>query len=448
MNQASAFPPDFVWGVATAAYQIEGAVSEDGRGESIWDRFSHTPGRTRNGETGEVACDHYHRWREDVAIMKDLGVQGYRFSIAWPRVMPEGTGPVNPAGLDFYDRLVDGLLEAGITPFPTLYHWDLPQALEAAGGWPVRETAYAFAGYAAVVAERLGDRVKDWWTINEPWCIAELGYRSGDHAPGRSHPADAVAASHHVLLAHGLGTQAIRSVAPDARVGIVMIVEAHLPRSSHPADVAASELAHDVNTRWYLDPVLLGEYPESAVAYHGWDRAPVRPGDLDVISTPLDHLGINYYSRKISQAADVDDAQRPSPILEADLPRTTMGWEVYPQGLRDVLVRFNDDYDLPPVYVTESGVAFKDLVVDGTVPDDDRRDYLERHFAAAGEALAAGVPLRGYFVWSLMDNFEWQHGYSQRFGLVRVDYDTQQRTLKDSARWFTSFIQTSRARSR
>lgn len=440
MSADVSFPAQFIWGVATAAYQIEGAVETDGRQESIWDRFAHTPGRTLNGDTGDIACDHYHRWPEDIEVMKELGITGYRFSIAWPRVIPDGSGSVNPAGLGFYDRLIDTLLEANITPFPTLYHWDLPQVLEDAGGWPHRPTAYAFADYAAVVAEHLGDRVKHWFTINEPWCIAELGYRSGEHAPGRSNDEDALAAAHHVLLAHGLGLQAVRAAAPNAHIGIVANVDAKIPRSAHPADLRAAELADDLRNRWYLDPVLLGEYPESAVVYRRWDQRCVFAGDLDVISSPMDHLGINYYSRSVVQDETIEDAQRPLPIVEADLQRTTMGWEIYPSGLSSLLTRFRDDYELPPVYITENGAAFPDKLVDGAVHDEDRRDYLERHIAAVAEALAAGVPLRGYFVWSLMDNFEWAQGYSQRFGLVWIDYETQERILKDSARWFASEI--------
>jgi beta-glucosidase len=429
-----------VWGVSTAAFQIEGAVDVDGRGESIWDRFSHTPGRIHNGDTADVACDHYHRWPEDIEIMQRLGVRGYRFSIAWPRIIPTGTGPVNIAGLDFYDRLVDGLLAAGITPYPTLYHWDLPQPLEDAGGWPVRATALAFADYAAIVADRLGDRVTDWWTINEPWCIAELGYGLGEHAPGRRDAVEALAAAHHVLLAHGLGMQAVRAAAPGARVGIANHVDQQVARSTHPADEQAAELAHAVRNRWYFDPVFLGTYPENAVAYLGWDERPVRDGDLQLISSPMDHLGINYYTRTIIEDGTIDDADRPEPLVEPDLPRTTMGWEVYPKGLTDLLTRLNEDYDLPPTYVTEGGVALPDQLVDGAVRDDERRDYLARHFAAASDARAAGVPLRGYFIWSLMDNFEWAHGYSQRFGLVWTDYATQTRILKDSAHWFATEI--------
>ena len=440
MTASPSFPPGFKWGVATAAFQIEGAVGADGRGESIWDRFTHTPGRIRNGDIADVACDHYHRWPEDVAIMRDLGVTAYRFSIAWPRVMPEGTGTVNPAGLGFYDRLVDGLLEAGITPFPTLYHWDLPQALEDAGGWPERATAYAFADYASVVAGHLGDRVDHWWTINEPWCVAELGYRHGEHAPGRREGNTALEAAHHVLLAHGLGVEAVRSAAADARVGLANHVDARVPRSTHPADLAATELAHAQRNRWYLDPVFLGSYPEVAVDHFGWDRGCVRDGDMAVISTPIDHLGINYYTRTVIGDDAVTDEERPRPLTEADLPRTTMGWEVYPQGLTDLLTRFNDDYDLPPVFVAESGVALPDEVIGGRIHDVDRIAYLDDHIAAVADSRAAGVPVAGYFVWTLMDNFEWAHGFSQRFGLVWTDFDTQQRILKDSATWFAAEI--------
>lgn len=434
------FPDGFHWGVATAAYQIEGAVHEDGRGESIWDRWAHAPGNTMNGETGDVACDHYHRWPEDIEIMKRLGVTAYRFSIAWPRVVPGGTGAVNPAGIGFYDRLVDALLDAGITPFPTLYHWDLPQVLEDDGGWPERRTAYAFADYATAVAEHLGDRVTHWWTINEPFCVADLGYRYGEKAPGRHDHDDAIAASHHVLLGHGLALRAIKAVSSSAQVGIVANVDNHMPKSAHPADRRAAELSHALNSRWYLDPVLRGEYPELAVNHHHWDQREVAPDDMKVISTPVDHHGVNYYTRKLHGDESIDDSERPGPILEANLPRTTMGWEVYPEGLRDLLLRFNEEYDLPSLYITENGAAFSDTVVDGAVHDEDRREYLERHFAAAAEAVAAGVDLRGYFIWSLMDNYEWARGYGQRFGLVRVDYETQERLLKDSAHWYASVI--------
>ena len=434
------FPPDFEWGVATAAFQIEGAVGVDGRGESIWDRFSHTPGRIITGDNADVACDHYHRWPEDIALMRELGVTAYRFSIAWPRVIPRGRGTVNEAGLDFYSRLVDALLASGIAPYATLYHWDLPQVLEDAGGWPNRDTAYAFADYAGTVADRLGDRVAGWFTINEPWCVSELGYGSGDHAPGRSDPDDALAAGHHVLLAHGLGLQAVRAANPTARVGIVINVDAVVPRSSHPADLDAAEQIHALRNRWYLDPVLLGKYPDSGVALRRWNRECVLPGDMDIISHPMDHLGINYYSRTMAHDSAIRDWERPAPIVEPDRPRTTMGWEVYPEGLHDVLVRFHNDYDLPEVFISENGVAFPDHLVAGAIHDDDRRSFLSDHFAAAAAALSAGVPLRGYFVWSLLDNFEWQHGFSQRFGLVWTDYETQERVIKESGRWFAEHI--------
>lgn len=440
MNSALPFPDDFVWGVATAAFQIEGALQADGRGESIWDRFSRTPGNIRNGDSAEVACDHYNRWRGDIAIMQEVGVNGYRFSISWPRVFPSGSGKMNPAGLGFYDRLVDALLEAGITPFPTLYHWDLPQALEDAGGWPRRSTAYAFADYAGAVVERLGDRVQHWVTINEPWCVAELGYGVGEHAPGRRDPDAALDAAHHVLLAHGLGIQAARAAAPNASIGIASNIDVKTPRSAHPADVRVAELEDAFRNRWYLDPIFLGEYPHSGVVARGWDQSCVLPGDLDTISAPMDYVGFNYYSRTVVQDDTISDAERPRPLVEANLSRTTMGWEVYPDGLRDLLVRFNDDYELPPVYVTECGVAFPDQLVDGAVHDEDRRQYLEQHFAAAGSALAAGVPLRGFFIWTLMDNFEWAMGYTPRFGLVWTDFDTQERIPKDSARWLSEEI--------
>ncbi len=431
-------PDDFVWGVATAAYQIEGSHDVDGRGESIWDRFSHTPGNTYLGQTGDVACDSFVRWPDDIALMKDLNVGAYRFSLAWPRVFPDGSGDVNHKGLDFYDKLVDGLLEASIAPFPTLYHWDLPQALENDGGWMKRDTAYRFAEYALVVADRLGDRVHDWWTINEPWCIAELGYRFGEHAPGHREPRGWLAAAHHVLLAHGLGMGAIRAASPDARVGIVINVDAVMPRSAHISDRAAASMVELQRNHWYLDPVLRGEYPAAAVEHHGWSQSEVEPGDIELIAAPMDHLGLNYYSRQVIQDESIEDSERPEPLIEVDLPRTTMGWEVYPDGLRDLLIKYNRDFDLPPVYVAESGAAFPDEFVDGSVHDEDRRSYLESHFAAAAAAAAAGVPLRGFFVWSLLDNFEWQHGYSQRFGLAWTDYETQRRIIKDSGHWFSS----------
>lgn len=431
--------PDFVFGVATASYQIEGSVDVDGRGESIWDRFSHTPGAIKDGATGDVACDHYRLWREDVALIHDLGMDAYRFSIAWPRVFPDGMGSVNAPGLDFYDRLVDELLAAGIAPYPTLYHWDLPQALEDKGGWTNRATAEAFAAYAGIVADRLGDRVRRWGTINEPWCVAELGYRHGVHAPGRREPQAALDASHHVLLAHGLGMQAVRAASGDALVGFACNVDVQQPRSTHPRDVAAARLEDAYRNRWWLDPVFLGAYPEDGVAARGWDQAVVLDGDLDVISAPMDYLGINYYSRSIVGADGLDDADRRDPV-SATLPKTTMGWEIYPDGLRDLLIRFHHEYDLPDVFVTENGVALPDQLVDDSIHDPGRIEYLLTHFEATAEAVAAGVPVKGFFIWTLMDNFEWGEGLTQRFGVVWTNYDDQRRVVKDSGHWLASHL--------
>jgi beta-glucosidase len=439
MNSAP-FPPGFLWGAATAAYQIEGAVAEDGRGPSIWDQFAHSPGRTLDGDTGDVACDHYHRWREDIAIMRDLGLQAYRFSIAWPRIMPMGRGRVNQAGLDFYSQLVDELLANDITPFATLYHWDLPVSLEADGGWPFRSTAFAFADYAEVVGRHLGDRIKNWLTINEPWVVAHRGYIEGAHAPGRTSLEDGLAAAHHTLLAHGYAAQALRAANSDAKVGIVINSDIMVPRSEHRLDRLAAEQAHESMNRWFYDPIFLGSYPEDAVRRYDWDMGPVFDGDMIAIRQPLDLLGVNYYTRKIHADPSLDDVERPQPIVEADLPQTTMGWEIYPQGLTDFLIRMDRDYDLPPIYLTENGAAFPDEVVDGAIHDDDRVDYLERHLKALAAAIAAGVDVRGYFVWSLLDNFEWARGYAQRFGIVRVDYNTQERIWKDSAHWYREVI--------
>jgi beta-glucosidase len=439
------FMGDFVWGAATSAYQIEGATSADGRGESIWDRFSHVPGNILNSDTGDIACDHYHRWREDIGIMEELGVNGYRFSVAWPRILPTGTGTINQAGLDFYDRLVDALLEAGIQPFPTLYHWDLPQALENEDGWVARQTAYAFADYAAIVAERLHDRVDHWMTINEPWVIAHLGHVTGEHAPGRESREEGWAAAHHSLLAHGLATQALRATAPNSEVGIVLNMRAKVPRSQHPADRRAAYTESGFDHRWYADPIFRGSYPEDALTAIHWDQHPVFDGDLAIISTPTDFLGLNYYTRTLVEDEGIDDVERPAPLTEADLPRTTMGWEVYPEGLRDLLVWLQEAYDPPPIYVTENGAAYVDQVEANRVHDPERTSYLERHIAAVGEAIERGVDVRGYFAWSLLDNFEWALGYDQRFGLVHVDFETQARTIKNSGLWYRDAIAAYRA---
>lgn len=434
------FGQDFVWGVATSAYQIEGAAAIDGRGESIWDRFSHNPGNTRDSATGDVACDHYHRWQEDLELLVELGVNGYRFSISWPRILPQGTGAINEAGLDFYDRLVDGLLDAGIQPFATLYHWDLPQALDDNEGWLARPTAYAFADYATVVADRLGDRVKHWMTINEPWVVATLGYVTGEHAPGHESEEEGLTVAHHTLLAHGLATQALRAAAPGAEVGIVLNMDDFVPRSTHLADQRAAYAASGSMNRWYADPVFTGLYPQDTEIAKHWDEHPVFDGDLAIISTPIDFLGLNYYTRKVIEDEGFDDVERPAPLIDADLPRTSMGWEVYPNGLRDVLMWIHETYDRPAIYITENGAAFADEVSEQRVHDPERTAFLRDHIDAVAEAIQSGVDVRGYFAWSLLDNFEWAHGYHQRFGLIHVDFPTQTRTFKDSGRWYRDMI--------
>jgi beta-glucosidase len=438
------FPKDFVWGAATSSYQIEGAVHEDGRGESIWDRFSHTPGKTRGGGTGDIACDHYHRYAEDVALMADLGLKAYRFSIAWPRILPSGRGQVNEAGLDFYKRLIDLLLAKGITPYATLYHWDLPVALEDAGGWPARDTAQAFGEYAGITAAALGDVVKHWITINEPWCVSFLSYQIGAHAPGYQDWAKALPASHHTLLAHGLGVQAIRAASPDAKVGIALNFEAAVPDTDTPADRDAARHYDGYYCRWFLDPVCNHGYPADMVAdYTSAGRLPngmdfVRPGDLAVIAEPTDFFSFNYYTRTVVAAGSRPWDYR-TVLYEA--PRTEMGWEIYPEGLYRILLRLHSHYGLRNIYVAENGVSYVDPIADdGKVHDERRIDYLRQHLAACHRAIAAGVDLKGYFQWSLMDNFEWGHGYEQFFGMIDVNYETQKRTPKDSFFWYRDAI--------
>jgi len=428
------FPEGFLWGSATAAYQVEGAVDDDGRGESIWDRFSHTPGRIDGGDTGDVACDHYHRWAEDVALMRSLHLGAYRFSIAWPRVIPDGDGAVNPAGIGFYDRLVDGLLEAGIVPYPTLYHWDLPQALEDRGGWRSRSTVDAFARYAAAVVHRLGDRVSSWWTINEPWVVAFVGHEEGRHAPGRRSQAEAFDVAHHALLAHAEAVEVVRSRGA-GRVGIVLNQAPQMPRSSHPDDVTLARFEDGKVNRWFMDPLAGRGYPDDVRRLVDWDAAVVRPGDMEAIARPIDMLGINYYTRAICAAPDVADEARPAPLVTAGDEWTEMGWEVYPPGIAEMLRRAHTEYGHRSLYVTENGAAHTAAPAGGTVSDEPRRSYIERHLVEVHNAITEGVPVHGYFVWSLLDNFEWDKGYSMRFGVVNVDYDTQQRLVKDSGRW-------------
>ncbi len=439
---ASSMPADFLWGAATASFQIEGATREDGRGESIWDRFCATPGKVKNGDTGELACDHYHRSAPDVALMKGLGLRAYRFSIAWPRILPEGIGRVEEKGLDFYDRLVDELLAAGIRPFATLYHWDLPQTLqERWGGWAGRDTADAFAAYADIVSQRLGDRVKDWITLNEPWCAAWLGYGWGVHAPGLHDPQVALTATHHLLLGHGYAVPLLRRNSPGARVGITLnLAPAHAATDS-PEDQAATHLSDGLSNRLYLDPLFTGAYPGDVIDGLGLVGPSIQRGDMETIGAPLDFLGVNYYMRFVVQADPSGRNPRGESVHVEGAERTAMDWEIYPEGLYELLARVHRDYAPAVLYVTENGAAFDDTVTqDRHVHDERRRAYLEAHFAQAARAIAEGVPLQGYFVWSLMDNFEWAEGYEKRFGLIYVDYNTQERIVKDSGRWYADML--------
>ncbi|WP_329354391.1 GH1 family beta-glucosidase [Streptomyces anulatus] len=440
MSDLNALPADFTWGVATAAYQIEGAVAEDGRSPSIWDTFSHTPGTIDGGDTGDVACDHYHRVPEDIGLIKQLGADAYRFSVAWPRVVPGGDGPVNKAGLDFYDRLVDGLLEAGVTPFATLYHWDLPQALQDRGGWTVRETSEHFAAYASHVVERLGDRVKDWATLNEPLCSAWIGHLEGRMAPGLTDLTAAVRASYHLHLGHGLAVRAIRAASSDARVGIVNNLSPIEPASTGEADLAAARRADGHINRWWLDPILGRGYPQDMVEEYGVEL-PVRPGDLETIAAPLDWLGLNYYFRQIVTADPDGTAPHAQQVPVPGARLTHMDWEVHAEGLEQLLLRLTGEYGVQRIYVTENGSAYEDVVAaDGSVHDPERVRYLEEHLAACARAVAKGAPLAGYFAWSLMDNFEWAYGYDKRFGLFHVDYATQRRTVKSSGRRYAELV--------
>ncbi|WP_241002298.1 GH1 family beta-glucosidase [Streptomyces sp. CB01881] len=456
-----AFPADFLWGAATAAYQIEGAADEDGRTPSIWDTFSRTPGRVRNGDTGDIATDHYHRYRDDVALMAELGLPAYRFSLSWPRIRPGGSGPANKAGLDFYDRLVDELLAHGIAPVATLYHWDLPQELEDAGGWTDRATADRFAEYATLAAGRLGDRISTWTTLNEPWCSAFLGYGSGVHAPGRSDPAAALAAHHHLLLAHGLAVGALRAELPaTARVSLTLNLAAVRPLTEGPADREAARRIDGLANRIFLDPVFHGRYPADVLAdtAHVTDWSFVRDGDLAEISRPLDSLGINYYTPTVV-AADGPAGQAPRQdghgggersawpadqgirFLPAEGERTAMGWPVDADGLYELLTRLRDELPGLPLLVTENGAAYDDYSdPSGAVHDPERIAYLQAHLTAVHRAIAAGAPVRGYFLWSLLDNFEWAYGYGKRFGIVHVDFASQRRTPKDSARWYAEVV--------
>lgn len=439
------FPGNFTWGTATASYQVEGAVSEDGRGESIWDRFSHTPGKVYNGDTGDIACEHYHRYRQDIALMKEMGIKGYRFSIAWPRIFPEGNGKLNTKGLDFYDRLVDELLRNGIDPMVTLYHWDLPQALQDIGGWANRDTAEYFAQYAETVFKSLGDRAGKWITHNEPWVAAFVGNLQGRHAPGLMDFPLAVQVSHNLLLSHAKAVKAYRAMNfKNGKIGITLNLNPIYPASQTSEDMEAARVADGYSNRWFLDPVLKGGYPEDMMAlYREKLNSPViEPGDMKCISdSPSDFIGVNYYSRKVIKNSEADPVLRFKEIQPEGSGYTDMNWEIYPQGLHDLLTRIKQDYNNPVIYITENGAAFKDdRLENGIVRDDARRAFLEGHFEAALRAIKDGVRLEGYYVWSLMDNFEWAHGYNKRFGLIYVDYKSQKRIWKNSGLWYKAFL--------
>ena len=461
MSPDLTFPGNFLWGAATASYQIEGASSADGRSDSIWDTYARTPGMVLHGHDGSVACDHYHRYPEDVALMRDLNLSAYRFSLAWPRVMPDGRTP-NPRGLDFYSRLVDELLDADITPWLTLYHWDLPQVLEDAGGWPERDTALRLLDYAGVVHDALGDRVRHWTTLNEPWCSAFLGYAAGRHAPGRTEPVAGLRAAHHLLLGHGLVVEELRRRDPALQLGLTLNFTDTQPLDpTSPRDLDAARRLDGLANRFFVEPVMLGAYPADVLEDLGelWPQDLVHDGDLATISTPIDVLGVNYYATQTVTAgceperAPVAAAQarrhdEPSPAIGSEhvavvhrgVPVSDMGWEISPSGLSDLLLRLHKDYTGERgvrLYVTENGMADDDRPdADGFVDDPVRLAYVEDHLRAVHDSMQRGADVGGYFVWSLLDNYEWAWGYTKRFGIVRVDYDTQRRTPKASARWY------------
>jgi beta-glucosidase len=434
------FPDGFQWGAATASYQIEGGWQEDGKGESIWDRFAHTPGRIKNGDTGDLACDSYHRSLEDVALLREMHLRSYRFSIAWPRIQPDGRGPANAKGVDYYRRLIDALLENGIRPFPTLYHWDLPQALEDAGGWPNRDLAGRFADYAELVVKALGDRVKHWMIFNEPVVFTTFGYLVGIHAPGRRDPDAFLRATHVVNLAHGDAFRAMRSLAPDAAIGTAFSMSHCEPASDRLADREAAERWHRFVNEWYLAPALRGRYPEAYRDGVPVERLGVRPGDMERVRAPLDFVGINLYVRTI--VADDPADKNVGARLVGGMgggrgPRTDFGWEVWPDALHDMILRVTRDYDRPVIEITENGCSYGDAPdARGVVNDVRRIEFYRGYLEAVHRAIQAGADVRGYHAWTLLDNFEWGEGFAQRFGLVYVDFATGRRTLKESGRWY------------
>jgi beta-glucosidase len=439
--KASQFPPNFVWGTATAAYQVEGAWDEDGRGLSIWDTFSQTPGKTANGDTGNIATDHYHRWQADIKLMQKLEQNAYRFSISWPRVIPQGKGPLNQSGLDFYERLVEQLLQANIQPFVTLYHWDLPQALQAKGGWAKRDTALYYAEYVEKIANRLGDRVKNWITHNEPWVASMVGNLLGQHAPGYQDVATALQVSYNLLLAHGLAVPILRDLSPQSQVGITLVLTPAHPATTSGDDAAAAQRFDGFFNRWFLDPVFGRGFPADLLELYGNAIPEIQSGDLQAMGAPLDFLGVNYYTRAIIKDSHTNAPLYFEQVKIEGAQHTAMDWEVFPAGLREILLRVHKDYKPTKIYITENGAAFPDKLENERVHDLARTNYLKAHFAEAKNALNQGVPLAGYFVWSLMDNFEWAEGYAKRFGLIYVNYENQQRIIKDSGYWFTEFRQ-------
>ena len=437
MIERSQFPKDFVWGAATSSYQIEGSTQVDGRGQSIWDTFAAIPGKTHNGENGDPGCDHYNRWASDLDLMKDMGLEAYRFSVAWPRVIPNGRGQVNEKGMAFYERLVDGLLERGITPWLTMYHWDLPQALEDKGGWPNRDTVHAFEEYAQVLSSRLGDRVRHWITHNEPWCTAVLGYGLGIFAPGLKDKKLELQTAHHLLLSHGLSVPIIRENSKDAQVGMAPNLWPIYPASDSSEDEMAATRMDGFANRWYLDPIYGRGYPKDMLEAYAQILPKIHDGDLEKIAVPTDFLGVNYYIRHVVKHGSNEAGFE---FVQTDLERTDMGWEIYPDGLRDLMVRLKNDYPVKSLIITESGSCYDDTLLEGQINDEGRRKYLERHLESAHVAIQEGAPLDGYFAWSLMDNYEWAEGYARRFGLVHVDFETQERTLKKSGLYYRNFL--------
>lgn len=442
------FPKDFKWGTATSSYQIEGAADQGGRGSSIWDEFSHRSGTIRNNENGDFACDHYHHWREDILLMRQLGYKAYRFSIAWPRVLPDGRGRINQQGLDFYNRLIDEMLQSDITPFVTLYHWDIPSNLK--GAWLNRDSAYAFEEFSDVCARSFGDRVKTWMTINEPICASFLSYTWGYHAPGMSDPYQGLVAAHHLLLSHGLAVKAIRAHYPDTEIGIALNPASVYAQTDSPSDQSLANQVETLHNRWFADPIYKGSYPVEAVQayiHQGVlkNETPdfIQPGDMELISAPTDFLGINYYTRQVfhtdrpDSSTEINFRSNPAPADH----QTEMGWEIYPQGCFDLLQKVNDAYHPAKILITENGASYSYAPDNfGKIEDPKRIEYIDMHLQFIARAIQAGIPVNGYFVWSFMDNFEWTHGYSQRFGLVYVDYKTQKRTPKASAYWYSKVI--------